>query len=64
MRMVYLTKPSGLYFVQTKTSLICLRLKHTIILDDPFEDPKGLEALIPEKSPEPVNANVSNNNDT
>ena len=30
-----------------------VRLKHTIILDDPFDDPKGLEELIPDASPEP-----------
>lgn len=29
-----------------------IRIKHTVILDDPFEDPKGLE--VPDKSPEPV----------
>lgn len=28
------------------------RIKHTIILDDPFDDPAGLADLIPEKSPE------------
>ena len=29
-----------------------LRIHHTIVLDDPFPDPPGLEALIPEGSPE------------
>lgn len=29
-----------------------IRIKHTIILDDPFDDPAGLADLIPEKSPE------------
>ena len=29
-----------------------LRINHTIILDDPFDDPDGLQ--IPEKSPEPT----------
>lgn len=29
-----------------------IRIKHTHILDDPFDDPAGLEALIPDRSPE------------
>ena len=29
-----------------------LRIHHTIVLDDPFPDPPGLEALLPEGSPE------------
>jgi peptidyl-prolyl cis-trans isomerase-like 4 len=29
-----------------------IRIKHTVILDDPFSDPKGL--IIPSESPEPV----------
>lgn len=28
-----------------------IRIKHTIVLDDPFDDPKGLE--VPDRSPEP-----------
>jgi hypothetical protein len=28
-------------------------IRHTIILDDPFEDPPALEEHIPEASPEP-----------
>lgn len=30
----------------------CHRVSHTIILDDPFDDPKGL--AIPDRSPEPT----------
>jgi peptidyl-prolyl cis-trans isomerase-like 4 len=30
-----------------------VRIKHTIILEDPFPDPKGLEELIPDRSPVP-----------
>lgn len=29
-----------------------LRIKHTHVLDDPFDDPPGLEALIPDRSPD------------
>ena len=29
-----------------------MRIHHTIVLDDPFPDPPGLEALIPDGSPE------------
>ncbi|CAD5118463.1 DgyrCDS7168 [Dimorphilus gyrociliatus] len=31
-----------------------IRILHTIILDDPFDDPEGLAALIPDRSPEPT----------
>jgi len=31
-----------------------VRIRHTIILDDPFPDPAGLEKLIPDRSPSPV----------
>ena len=31
-----------------------IRIRHTYVLDDPFPDPPGLDALIPEVSPEPV----------
>eukprot|EP01119_Soliformovum_irregulare_P024423 TRINITY_DN8753_c0_g1_i3.p1 TRINITY_DN8753_c0_g1~~TRINITY_DN8753_c0_g1_i3.p1 ORF type:complete len:373 (+),score=129.27 TRINITY_DN8753_c0_g1_i3:252-1370(+) len=30
-----------------------IRMKHTIILEDPFPDPPGLDALIPDRSPVP-----------
>ncbi|KAL6759755.1 cyclophilin-like domain-containing protein [Haematococcus lacustris] len=30
-----------------------IRIRHTIILEDPFDDPPELEALLPEGSPEP-----------
>jgi peptidyl-prolyl cis-trans isomerase-like 4 len=29
-----------------------VRINHTVILDDPFDDPPGL--LIPDRSPEPT----------
>lgn len=28
-----------------------IRVKHTIVLDDPFDDPPGLDALVPDASP-------------
>ncbi|KAK9818607.1 hypothetical protein WJX74_010293 [Apatococcus lobatus] len=31
-----------------------IRLRHTIVLDDPFEDPPQLAELLPEMSPEPT----------
>jgi peptidyl-prolyl cis-trans isomerase-like 4 len=31
-----------------------IRIKHTIILDDPFEDPPGLAPIIPDVSPAPA----------
>ncbi len=31
-----------------------IRIRHTIILDDPFQDPQQLSEHIPESSPEPV----------
>ena len=31
---------------------INLRIHHTVVLDDPFPDPPGLEALVPPSSPE------------
>lgn len=31
-----------------------IRIRHTVILDDPFDDPSGLEEKVPEGSPEPV----------
>lgn len=31
-----------------------VRIRHTIVLDDPFDDPEGLARFIPEKSPEPT----------
>ncbi len=36
-----------------------IRIRHTIILDDPFPDPAPLLDHIPESSPEPVFAAVS-----
>ena len=30
-----------------------IRIRHTIVLDDPYEDPPQLDAHIPEQSPEP-----------
>ena len=35
-----------------------IRIRHTIVLEDPFEDPKMLSDHVPEKSPEPEFANV------
>lgn len=35
-----------------------IRIRHTIILDDPFEDPPQLAEHIPENSPEPVMVEV------
>lgn len=32
--------------------LFSIRINHTVILDDPFEDPPGLS--IPDRSPEPT----------
>ena len=34
--------------------MIVGRIKHTVVLDDPFPDPPGLSKFIPEKSPEPT----------
>ncbi|KAJ9525562.1 hypothetical protein QJQ45_003058 [Haematococcus lacustris] len=36
-----------------------IRIRHTIILEDPFDDPPELEALLPEGSPEPQFEQVS-----
>jgi hypothetical protein len=33
-------------------SLVCCRIKHAIILDDPFDDPAGLAGLVLDKSSE------------
>lgn len=30
-----------------------IRIRHTIVLEDPFDDPKMLADHVPEKSPEP-----------
>eukprot|EP00983_Pelagomonas_calceolata_P064438 1148122-Pelagomonas_calceolata.AAC.2 len=35
------------------------RIRHTIVLDDPFDTPPELEALIPPASPEPQFGEVS-----
>jgi len=32
------------------------RISHTIVLDDPFPDPKGL--VVPDRSPEPTQAQL------
>ena len=32
---------------------LACRIRHTIVLDDPFDVPPQLEALIPPESPEP-----------
>jgi hypothetical protein len=32
--------------------LVWGRIKHAIILEDPFDDPAGLAELVPDKSPE------------
>ena len=31
-----------------------VRVRHTIVLDDPFDDPEGLARHVPESSPEPT----------
>lgn len=31
-----------------------IRIFHTVVLDDPFEDPPGLESYIPDRSPSPT----------
>jgi hypothetical protein len=31
-----------------------IRIRHTVVLDDPFDDPPQLAEHIPEQSPEPV----------
>jgi peptidyl-prolyl cis-trans isomerase-like 4 len=46
-------KISDVYTSEEGKPLQVVMIKHTIILDDPFEDPKGLENLIPDKSPLP-----------
>ena len=35
-----------------------IRIRHTIVLEDPFPDPPALAEHVPEKSPEPVFAPV------
>ena len=35
-----------------------IRVRHTIVLEDPFPDPPALAEHVPEKSPEPVFAQV------
>ncbi|KAK6339003.1 Peptidyl-prolyl cis-trans isomerase cyp6 [Orbilia brochopaga] len=36
-----------------------IRIRHTFILDDPFDDPPGLEELIPPESPAPTKAQLA-----
>ena len=38
----------------TTYTLYDCRIYHTVILDDPFDDPPGLSDLIPDRSPEPT----------
>ena len=35
-----------------------IRVRHTIVLEDPFPDPPALAEHVPEKSPEPAFAQV------
>lgn len=37
----------------------CLSIRHTILLDDPFQDPQQLTELIPDASPPPAFEQVS-----
>jgi len=34
-----------------KTDVVC-RIYHTVILDDPYDDPPGLDSHIPDQSPQ------------
>lgn len=40
------------YVDEANRPYINIRIKHTVVLDDPFDDPKGLEEMIPMQSPE------------
>lgn len=44
------TYPNGT--LHKTDAMMWSRIKHTTILDDPFDDPAGLADLIPDKSPE------------
>jgi hypothetical protein len=44
-------KPLLLYWFVTFHNIIVGRIKHTYVLDDPFDDPPQLSELIPENSP-------------
>jgi hypothetical protein len=46
------TRIADAYCDDTGRPWVNLRIHHTIVLDDPFPDPPGLDALIPEGSPE------------
>lgn len=39
---------------QDERPLKNIRIRRTTVLDDPFPDPEGLHAVLPESSPEPV----------
>jgi len=45
-------KMNNVFIDDKKRPLQNIRIRHVIILDDPFEDPKGLNAIIPSHSPE------------
>ena len=46
-----LAKINEVFVDKTNRPLIDVRINHTIILDDPFEDPAGL--VVPSRSPSP-----------
>ena len=41
-----------LFCEKLRYNILLFRINHTIILDDPFDDPVGL--VFPDKSPEPT----------
>jgi len=47
-----LTKINSVYCDDSGRPFIDVRILHTIVLDDPFDDPPGLHA--PERSPSPT----------
>ena len=47
---IRVTYPNGT--LHKTDDMMWSRIKHTTILDDPFDDPAGLADLIPDKSPE------------
>ena len=47
-----LMKINGEYVDDKNRPYINIRLKHCVVLDDPFPDPQGLEDLIPDGTPE------------
>ena len=40
------------YVDEANRPYINIRIKHTTVLDDPFDDPAGLEEMVPPQSPE------------